>query len=245
MAHGDGAAVDVDPVVRDVEGLHVAQHDRGESLVQLEQVDVLELHLGALQQLFGHVDRAGQHDRRLGADVGEGADAGARLHAQRLAGLLRAEQHGGGAIDDAGRIAGMVHVVDLLDFRMALDGDGVEAAHLAGHGEGRVERASACMSVVGPHMLVMVEDGQAVLVLHRHDRVLEVALLPGLGRALLALHRIGVDVVAREAVFGGDQVGRNALRHEIARQADRRVHEPGAAGHAHADARHRSRRRRR
>ena len=51
----------------------------------------------------------------------------------RLAGLLRAEQHGGRAVDDAGRIAGVVDVVDLLDLRMALDADRVEAAHLAGH----------------------------------------------------------------------------------------------------------------
>ena len=80
-----------------------------------------ELHLGALQQLLGDVDRAGQHQRRLGADIGEGADAGARLQAHGLAGLLRAEQHGGGAVDDAGRIAGMVDVVDLFDLGMLLD----------------------------------------------------------------------------------------------------------------------------
>ena len=191
------------------------------------------------EQLFGDVDRAGQHQHRLGADVGEGADAGARLQAHRLAGLLRAEQHGRRAVDDAGRIAGVVDVVHFLDFGMLLHGHRVEAAHLAGHDEGRVERGQRLHVGRRAHVLVMVEDGEAVLVLDRDDRVLEAALVPGLGGALLALDGIGVDVVAREAVFGGDQVGRDALRHEPAGQADRRVHVPGAAGHAHADARHR------
>ena len=59
--------------MRDVERLHVAQHHRGERLVELEQVDVVERHAGLLQHLLGHVDRTGQHDRRLGADIGEGA----------------------------------------------------------------------------------------------------------------------------------------------------------------------------
>ena len=56
-------------------------------------------------------------------------------------GLLAADQHGGGAVDDAGRIAGMVHVVDGLHFRMRLDRDRVEAAHLAHLHERRAELA--------------------------------------------------------------------------------------------------------
>ena len=54
-----------------------------------------------------------------------------------LARLLVADQHGGGAIDDAGRIAGMVHVIDGLELGMRLHGDRVEAAHLAHLHEGR------------------------------------------------------------------------------------------------------------
>ena len=91
----------------------------------------------------------------------------------------------------------------------------------------------------GPHMLVLGEDGEAVDVLHRDHRILEAAFVPGLGGALLALHRIGVDVIARKAVLGRDQIGRDALRHEIGRHRDRGVHRPGAAGGADADAAHR------
>ena len=92
-------------------------------------------HAGAREHFFRHVDRAGQHDRRLGADIGEGADAPARLEAGLRAGLARAQEHGGGAVDDARRIAGVMDVDDALDLGMGLDGDRVEAALFAGNDE--------------------------------------------------------------------------------------------------------------
>ncbi len=94
------------------------------------------------------------------------------------------------------------------------------------------------MSVVGRMCSSVRKDGDAVLVLDRNDGLVEVATVPGMGGALLAFDGIGIDVIAGEAVFGGDQVGRHALRHEIAGEVDRRIHVPGAARHAHADARH-------
>jgi hypothetical protein len=87
-------------------------------------------------------------------------------------------------------------------------------------------------------VLVLGENGEPVDVLDRHHRILEAALFPGFGRALLALDRVGVDVVAREAVPGGDQIGRDALRQEIGLDRDRRIDGPGAAGGADADAAH-------
>ena len=97
-------------------------------------------HAGAGQHFLRHVDRAGQHDRRLRADIGEGADAPARLEARLCAGLARAQQHRGRAVDDARRIAGVMDVDDALDLGMGLDGDGVEAALLAWDHEGGLER---------------------------------------------------------------------------------------------------------
>ena len=99
--------------------------------------------------------------------------------------------------------------------------------------------ARLCMLVDGRMCSSVGKDGDAVDVPDRNDRLLEAAVFPALGCALLALHRIGIDIIAREAVFGGDQIGRYALRHEIGRNRDRRVHRPCAAGHAHADAAHR------
>ena len=46
MAHRDRAAVDVDLGGIEVEGLHVAQDDRRERLVDLEEVDVVLRHAG-------------------------------------------------------------------------------------------------------------------------------------------------------------------------------------------------------
>ena len=87
-------------------------------------------------------------------------------------------------------------------------------------------------------MLVARQDGQAVRILHRDHRSAEVTLLPGHRRALLALDRVFVALRARETVFGRDQVGGDALRHEIGFQRDRGIDRPGAAGGADADAAH-------
>src|SRR5262245_61131874 len=94
MPQCDGAAVDVDLLGIDVHRLQVAQHDRREGLVDLDEVDVVERHAGALEHLPGDVDRAGEHHGRLRADVGKGLDLGARLEAAAAAGLLVADQDG-------------------------------------------------------------------------------------------------------------------------------------------------------
>ena len=83
--------------------------------------------------------------------------------------------------------------------------------------EGGLQRAERLHVGAGAHVFVVVEDRQAVQVAHRDDRLGEAPVVPGRGGALLALDGEGVGVVAAEAVFGGDDVGRDALRHEVAR----------------------------
>ena len=168
-----------------------------------------------LRTFSRHRDRPGQHDRGLGTDIGELPDAGARLETGGLAGGLAADQHGRGAIDDARRVARRVHVIDRLDLRIALHRDRIEARHLAHLHERRLQRGERLHRGVGPHVLVLGEDREPVDVLHRHDRFLEAPFVPCLGGALLAFDRIGIDVVAREAVLRRDQVGRDALRQEV------------------------------
>ena len=99
-------------------------------------------------------------------------------------------------------------------FRMRHDADGFEAAHFTRHLEGRVERGERLHVRAGAHMFVTVKNGDAVLILDRNDGILEVAVLPGVRGTLLAFHRIGIHVVTREAVFRGNQIGRDTLRHE-------------------------------
>ena len=58
-------------VVGNIEGLHIAQYHTGESFVEFEEIDVVNCHLGTLEQFVGHIHRAGQHQSRVGADIGE------------------------------------------------------------------------------------------------------------------------------------------------------------------------------
>ena len=127
---------------------------------------------------------------------------------------------------------------DALDIGIALDGNVIEAELRADTLEGGVERAERLHVGLRPHMLVLRQHDLVVDVLDRHDRLLEPAVLPGRRGALLGLDGIGIDIVAREAFAGCDQVGADALGHEIDRHGDRRVHGIGAAVRAHRHAAH-------
>ena len=132
-----------------------------------------------------------------------------------------------------------MHVIDRLDLRIALHGDGVETRHLAHLHERRLQRGERLHGGVGPHVLVLGKDREPVDILHRHDRFLEASFVPCLGGALLAFDGIGIDIVARKSVLRRDQVGRYALRQEVGLDGNRRVDRPGAAGRADANAAHR------
>ena len=75
-----------------------------------------------------------------------------------------ADEHQRGAVDDAGAVAAGVDVVDLLDPVVLLQRHVVEAAHLADAVERGLQLAQALERGVGAHVLVVVEDDQAVLV---------------------------------------------------------------------------------
>ena len=59
------------------------------------------------------------------------------------------------------------------------------------------------------------------------------------GGQILRAHGVRVDVVAGEALDGGDEVGADALRHEVVVVVGGRVQRPRSAVGAHRDARHR------
>src|SRR5271154_2781938 len=144
---------------------------------------------------------------------GGGHDARPRGQARRLARRLGADEHQRRAVDDAGAVTAGVHVVDLLDGVVLRQRHVVEAAHLADAVERGLQLAQAFQRGVGPHVLVVVEDGQAILVENRHNRFREVSARPGLGGLVLAAQRVGVHVIAGETLDGGNQVGADALRH--------------------------------
>src|SRR5262245_28875451 len=105
----------------------------------------------------------------------------------------------------------MVHVMERLEFRIALNGNCIEAISLADIGESRLERGQGLHGGIGPHMLVAIEKYQTVNILHRNNRSGKSAFSPALGGALLALNGVGIHVIARKAVFGGDEIGGDAL----------------------------------
>ena len=151
-----------------------------------------------------------------------------------------ADQNRRGAVDDARGIAGMMDVIDVFDFRMRLDGDRIEAAHFTHLHERRLAATpSDCMVVSGRMCSSLSRMVRPLTSFTAIDRAVEAAIVPRRRGALLAFDRVGVDVVARKSVFGRDQVGGNALRHEVMRDRDRRIDRPGAAGRADADAAHR------
>ncbi|MNV47095.1 hypothetical protein D3C71_1389510 [compost metagenome] len=85
----------------------------------------------------------------------------------------------------------------------------------------------------------MIEQDDAVLVLHRHQRLFERTVGPRPCSLLLGMQRVGIDVLTAEAFKGGDQVGTHALWREVTVQVGRRVQRPGPAIAAHRHPGHR------
>jgi hypothetical protein len=82
------------------------------------------------------------------------------------------------------------------------DVEAVHHVHHAGNSSGIVDGAAAVLIGRRPHVLVTVEQGDAVDVPHRHDGVPEQALAPGLGRALLRLDGVSMSRVGLGASGG-------------------------------------------
>src|SRR5438132_2386868 len=118
VAEGDGAPVGIHPLLEpgvvDPENLLPPEHDRGEGLVDLHDVDVgLEVEPPALERLAGGGDRLGQHPDGVAAGEGEGVEARPGPEAQRLRLLPAHDQQGRGAVSDLRGVAGGDHPADL------------------------------------------------------------------------------------------------------------------------------------
>lgn len=238
MTHGNGPAVDVDPVVVDVQSVHETQHDRRERLVELIQVDVVGMHAGPLQGLLRRGLGAGQHDRRLAANGRERADPGSRLEAQVLAHGMAAHEDGCSTVHDAAGVPGRMHMLNLLDLRIALQGHRIEAALLSVHDEGGFQGAQVPGRGAGTHMLVAVQQNPAQVVLDRQNGSGEITLVPGVRGPPLALCGVVVQVGAGQPVNRGDQVRADALGHEVGLIGHTGIRRHGAAVGAHRDTGH-------
>ena len=138
VAHGDGAAVDVDLVVRHAHVLHERIGTAAKASL-ISNRSIWSMVMPALASAL-RAAGIGPVSMMVGSAPDEGGrdDARARLEAVGLAGLLAADQHRGGAVDDARGVAGVMHMVDALDLRIAAACATVVEAHRAHLVEGRL-----------------------------------------------------------------------------------------------------------
>src|ERR1044072_5366239 len=84
VAEGDRAAVDVELLFVDAELAGAGEHLRGEGLVELDQVDLLEGETGRVERAGNRQRRADPHVGGVDAGDAEGDDAGERVGAEAL-----------------------------------------------------------------------------------------------------------------------------------------------------------------
>ena len=170
VAHRDGAAVDVDAVRVDAQVARRLHRHHGEGLVDLPQVDVRAPPCRPWPAPCGR-PASGPVSMMVGSLP---ITAAARMRARGFspalrAALRRAHQHQRRAVDDARRVAGVVHVLDALHGGVLAQRGGVEA-HAAHHREAglelghRLERWRSARIVSSS-----VQHRQAGDVVHRHD----------------------------------------------------------------------------
>ena len=85
----------------------------------------------------------------------------------------------------------------------------------------------------------MIENQNAVLIGHRHQRFVERAIGPCTRGFLLRTQGERINISPGKAFQRGNQVGTDALRNEMGVHIGRRVHGPSATVGAHRNARHR------
>jgi len=128
-------------------------------------------------------------------------------------------------------------MVNALDLRVALQGDGIKA-HRAELLERRLERCQTLGRGVGFDEFVLRQNGLTQRVPDRNQRMRKVARLARLAGAPLAFQRKGVHIGAAKAFQRRNQVGADALRHKQRGAVGFRVLRPGAAVGANRHAAH-------
>src|SRR3989442_1752755 len=197
MAEGDRAAVHVQLGVVEADRVAGGDRDGRKGLVDLPDVDVVGLQVGAGQGLLDRWNRAVEHDRRVGARHTGGNETGARLQVQIPRLLRRRHEDPARAVVDAARIAGRDAAIGLERGR-----EGGELLHGGGP----------------PRMLVRVEHPLvAALVEHRDrfDLLLETALVDRPDGLAVGPEGELVHLLPRDLVLVRDEVGGNPLLHDL------------------------------
>ncbi len=190
MAQRDGAAVDVD--LAHVK-LQLARHGDGlggESLVGLDQINVLDGNAGLFHGLTGSGDGAHAHDLGIHAALPPANELGHGLQAVFLHSLAGGQHDGGRAVVDAGGgssgDAGSALVVGFLRAGQLKGMYHLWIGRLGTHGEGALHLHHALHGGAGAGEFVLLEVHKVLLDLHGDGDNLVVELAGGLrGFALL------------------------------------------------------------
>src|SRR3989454_567591 len=197
VAQGDRAAVHVQLGIVEADRFPGGDRDGREGLVDLPDVDVVDLQVGARQRLPDRRNRAVQHDRWVRARDAGGDETGARFELQLPRLVRRRHEDPARAVIDAARVAGGDATIRLERRR--------KRGELL-HG-GRATR----MLVRVEHLLVaaLIEHGD------RFDLLLEAAFVDRPDRLAVGPEGELVHLPPRDLVLVRDEVGRDALLNDL------------------------------
>ena len=133
----------------------------------------------------------------------------------------------------------MVDVIDLFQMRIFHHGDLIKARHDLTHRlKGWVQSAKALHICLRPHVFVIVQNRQTILVVDRDNGLIKTTFVPSLFGAALRFHCQCIGFIAGKSVFGGDNVRGNSLGDEIAVYCETRINGERGAVAAHCNATH-------
>ena len=140
----------------------------------------------------------------------------ARLQTMRLGISRRRQQNGRRTIDDAGRIAGVVHEVDIeigifVENEVTIGRALVVERIVCDRGEGRLQSGKAFERGLRPRILLAIQRKAAVLAVNRHQAPVEMAALDRGSRALLAFQTQRIDIPSGNALERRHRIGADAL----------------------------------
>mmetsp|Transcript_17231 Transcript_17231/g.44330 ORF Transcript_17231/g.44330 Transcript_17231/m.44330 type:complete len:227 (+) Transcript_17231:293-973(+) len=188
MAQGDGAALGVHLLHGDLEVVHGHRRLRGEGLIDLEDVNIVDFQVGLLQGGRDREGRTNAHDVGVHTDDREAAEAANDREAHSLGHVAAREQDQRGAVRDLAGVACSGAAIRL---------------------EGRLQLAQALQHGVTARALVSSDShlrDLALLVLdgrgHRHDLGVKELLLLRRHGLLVRVHRQLVLRLTRDVPLG-------------------------------------------
>ena len=164
-----------------------------------------------------YATRPGGYLRILKFGFRHGDNARTGLPAASTRVLGRRQQHATGAIDHARGVTGVMHVVD-LDIGIGAAHDGIERLarlvyrHRHEVRKHRLQRGEPFQRGLRPREFIARQRKRTVLVVHRHHAAVEVTVLHGDLRPLLALEGQCVYLLAGDALERGPLLPRRLAR---------------------------------